>query len=212
MSTSALTARESSRRRAEPMRPRVLPFGAASPANGTYNLNGGLLQDQLDLPRGERRLQLHRRHASSGQSRCEIIRPLACRSLLRACIDLNGTQLTIQGLVTNSGVDINFATPGQDLLTIGTGGFTANGTTDISLPAPTAGQLPWELIANAGTDPDEFQRYPGVHVDRCGREHYRERSRTRNLCPLGRWIDEPAGLCLAATEGRLISVKNRSIL
>ena len=43
-STWATTARESSRRRAEPTTSRILKLAHASAAKGTYNLNGGLLQ------------------------------------------------------------------------------------------------------------------------------------------------------------------------
>ena len=85
---------------------------------------------------------------------------------------MNGQQVSIGTLVTNSLTDLHFANPGSsELLTIGTGGVTVGLGTQISfgtLPAATPGQY-YDLIAgdaNAASDYANFSLVgaSGFHV------------------------------------------------
>ena len=96
---------------------------------GTFNFTGGTLQ------------------ASAGTT--NIAMPLSGA----ATVDMNGHHMSIQKLVTTSGLtDLNFATPGTDLLTIGSGGLTVSPTTYISFGTNPTVVGDYELITgNIGT-------------------------------------------------------------
>ena len=61
-----------------------LSIGAASPGNGTYNLNGGLLQINSVYLAGNAAFNLPPAR-SKRSKRTDIIRTLACRWSARAC-------------------------------------------------------------------------------------------------------------------------------
>ena len=69
--------------------------------------------------------------------------------VVRAAFNLNGTQQTTEGLVTASSLvppDLNFQTPGTDLLTIGDQGMNLAGLTAISFGTNPATPGDYELM------------------------------------------------------------------
>ena len=77
-------------------------------------------------------------------------------------IDMNGQQVSLQSLTTSNLVDLNFAAPGVDLLTIQSGyAMTVNPGTEISVgttPAATPGVY-YDLIAGDATGASDLANF-----------------------------------------------------
>ena len=142
--------------------------------------------------------------------------PITLAAASMCTLDMNGTTVNLTSLTTTSGLtDFNFADPttGNDLLSVPGGGLTVNPNTYLSFGTEPTAPGTYELIADtidaftlgnfilptapAGVSYSLAQDVSG-NVDLVVAA-----ARTRDVSPLGRWIDEPAGHCLAATQSRL---------
>ena len=126
-----------------------LAVGGSGAYRGTYNLNGGLLQ----LSQGLSASGNYAFNFTAGTLQATGAMNVATPLNGAATIDMNGHQVSIQQLVTTSNLtDLNFADPttGNDLLTIGAGGWAVNPGTAISFnSAPGVADIgnSYELIA-----------------------------------------------------------------
>ena len=124
--------------------------------SGAYSLNGGLLQTNAINDAGGAVFTFTAGTLQAGTGWYPTVSwalPINVTGTSPARIDMNGQQVILKSLVINSGLtDLNFATPGVDLLTIGSGGLNVAANTQISLGnilsgatwTPTAGN--YDLI------------------------------------------------------------------
>ena len=189
--------------------------------SGAYSLNGGLLQTNAINDAGGAVFTFTAGTLQAGTGWYPTVSwalPINVTGTSPARIDMNGMQVSITSLVINSSLaDLNFQTPGVDLLTVG--GLTINDPVALSFgTSPTvAGYYPLiggNLGAIASDSPGTGSavhpsRGPGRRELRVGRgvgkhRSTRNRARTGDVGPLGRGTGKSVGDCLATAEGRLI--------
>ena len=134
---------------------------------GTYTLGGGLLQAGLiekatGTGIGPATFNFTGGTLQAAAGGLSVLVPVTAAPTSNARLDMNGQAVSIRTLVTNSLTDLNFKTPGTDLLTISTGyTLTVGAGTEMtfgSLPAATPGVY-YDLIAgdsNAASDLANF--------------------------------------------------------
>ena len=125
-----------------------LAVGGSGSYRGTYNLNGGLLQ----LSQGLSTSGNYAFNFTAGTLQATGAMNVATPLNGAATIDMNGHQVSIQQLVTTSSLtDLNFADPttGNDLLTIGAGGWAVTRAPPSASTAPGLADIgnSYELIA-----------------------------------------------------------------